>query len=325
MHHHRGTGRRAGAGAANVSAVAAVDCGTNSLRLLIAEPGPDGRLHDLRRELRMVRLGQDVDATGVFAPEALRRTFAACDEYAALIAEHDVTAIRCCATAAARDVANRDAFVRGMRDHLGVAPDVISGEEEAELSFRGATAGVGTLGLPGPYLVVDIGGGSTEFVLGQQRMETVQSVPMGSVRMTERHLHSDPPSAAEIAAAAADVDELLDRLEVRLADAATLVGVAGTVTTVAAMALRLTDYDPDRIHHARIPLAAVAESTARLLAMTRAERAALGFMHPGRADVIGAGSLVLDRICRRVADSLAVPEVLVSEHDILDGIAAGLL
>ncbi len=302
--------------------VAALDCGTNSLRLLVAEVRPDGGLRDLERELRIVRLGQDVDATRRFAAEALARTFAVCDEYADLIARHDVDAVRFCATSAARDVDNRDELVAGVRSRLGVELEVISGYEEAELTFAGATDGLDALGLTPPYLVADIGGGSTELVLGDGhgRARAAESLDVGSVRMTERHLAGDPPTHAQIEGATSDVDVVLDDVGIPLDEASTLVGVAGTITTVAAMVLDLPAYQPERVHHARLDVRAVHRVTARLLEMTRAERTALPFMHPGRADVIGAGALVLDRILAR----LDVSEVVVSEHDILDGIAASL-
>jgi exopolyphosphatase / guanosine-5'-triphosphate,3'-diphosphate pyrophosphatase len=307
-----------------VTTVAAIDCGTNSLRLLVAESAAGG-LRPLERELRIVRLGQDVDATGRFADDALARVFEACDEYADIIARHGVDSVRFCATSAARDVDNRDVFVDGVRSRFGVEPDVISGEEEAELTYTGATLDLDGAGLTPPYLVVDIGGGSTELVLGDGRMRSARSLDVGSVRMTERHLVDDPPTADQVDAATADIDAAYDSVDVPITDARTLVGVAGTITTVAAMVLDLPRYDSEQIHHARLPLQGVHDTTDRLLAMTRAERKALPFMHPGRADVIGGGALLLDRLLVRLADSLAAPEIVVSEQDILDGIAASLL
>jgi exopolyphosphatase/guanosine-5'-triphosphate,3'-diphosphate pyrophosphatase len=309
-----------------VTRVAALDCGTNSIRLLVAQC-VDGALRDVQRELRIVRLGQGVDATGRFAEDALRRLFVACEEYAAIIGRHRVDRVRFCATSAARDVANRADFLSGVRDRLGIVPEVISGEEEADLTYSGATWGLGSLDLRSPYLVVDIGGGSTELVLGDGHghVDAAQSHDIGSVRMTERHLTSDPPTDAQIEAAGADIDAVLDSSAVPVARARTLVGVAGTVTTVAAMVLDLPEYDSRRVHLARVGRSDVHRVTARLLAMRTAERAALPFMHPGRADVIGGGALLLDRLLARVAATLATPEVVVSEHDILDGIAASLL
>jgi exopolyphosphatase/guanosine-5'-triphosphate,3'-diphosphate pyrophosphatase len=298
--------------------VAAVDCGTNSIRLLVADV-TGGELREVDRRLTIVRLGQGVDATGRFAPEALIRTFAACDEYAGAVTAYGVERLRFVATSAAREVANADEFFTGVRKRFGVDPDVITGIEEAELSFRGATSGLRRV--EPPYLVADIGGGSTELVLGDERAVTVaQSLDMGSVRMTERHLRSDPATPDEIAAATADIDSLLSATTVPLDRTRTLVGVAGTVTTVAAVALDLPGYDRDMVHHARIDGDLLARTTRWLIGSTRAERARRGTIHPGRVDVIGAGALILDRLHRR----LGVDGVLVSEHDILDGVCLGL-
>lgn len=303
--------------------VAAIDCGTNSIRLLIADIN-EGAVTDIVRTMRIVRLGQGVDQTGQFAAEALDRTFAACDEYAAMIAEHWPARLRFVATSASRDVSNRDVFVGGVKARLGVEPDVISGDEEARLSFLGATADIVTSAdAPlSPYLVVDIGGGSTEFVLGDVAPQSAISVNIGCVRMTERHLQSDPPSEEQIARAIADIDAAIVRASevVPLRAARSLIGLAGSVTTVAALALDLHEYDPHAIHGSRISAGQVHAVTSELLAMTRRQRAALGPMHEGRVDVIGAGALVLDRIM--VATGL--PEVVVSERDILDGIARAL-
>lgn len=306
--------------------VAAIDCGTNSIRLLVAAADPGtGSLTELDRRLEVVRLGQDVDRTGQFAPEALERTFAACERYARIAAELGAERIRFVATSATRDAGNRDAFVDGVRERLGVTPEVITGMEEARLSFTGATRELsvpGLDGMPVPYLVVDIGGGSTEFVLGAGGPDSACSVDLGCVRTTERHLGADPPETAQVEAARTEVDASLEEVArtVPLDRARTLVGLAGTVTTVAAMVLDLPEYRPERIHHARIPADSVREATARLLAMPREQRAALGFMHPGRVDVIGGGALILERIVSRLEPHLASAEVLVSEHDILDGI-----
>ena len=307
--------------------VAAIDCGTNSIRLLVADLDPAaGTLVDVDRRMEVVRLGEGVDRTRRLSPQALERTFAACDRYAAAIADAAVETTRFVATSASRDVRNRDEFVVGVRRRLGVEPEVVTGHEEAALSFAGATRelrGVGGGTAHPLFLVVDIGGGSTEFVLGDRDIEAAVSVDVGCVRMTERHLREDPPTAAQVAAARSDVEAAVDLAaeSVALDRAATVVGLAGSVTTVAAMALDLPAYDSEAIHHSRIPAAQVTDVTERLLAMTHAERAALPFMHPGRVDVIGAGALVLDTVLRRTgADS-----VLVSEHDILDGIAWSLL
>ena len=302
--------------------VAAIDCGTNSIRLLVADVDGD-QLVDLDRRMEIVRLGQGVDRTGIFAPDALARTFQACEAYAVAIRGFGADRVRFVATSASRDVRNRDELVAGVRTALGVVPEVISGREEAHLSFVGATRELGTDTTGAPYLVVDIGGGSTELVLGASDVRAAISVDVGCVRMTERHLHSDPPTPDEVAAATADVDAALDRAAevVDVGSARTLVGLAGSVTTVAAMALGLPRYDSQRIHRSRLSREQVHDVAARLLAMPRSERAALPFMHPGRVDVIGAGALVLDRVLRRAAH---LDEVVVSEHDILDGIAWSL-
>jgi exopolyphosphatase/guanosine-5'-triphosphate,3'-diphosphate pyrophosphatase len=306
--------------------VAAIDCGTNSLRLLVADVDLRARsLADVDRRMEIVRLGQGVDATGRLAPDALARTLRALTGYAGIVAAAGATAVRMVATSATRDAANAADFVAGVRAVLGVAPEVLSGEEEARLSFTGATlelaAGPGQA--PPPYLVADIGGGSTEFVLGDAAGVTAAvSVDIGCVRMTERHLHGDPPAPAEVAAARADIDAALDVVAAKIpvAGARTLAGLAGSVTTVAALALGLDSYDAARIHHSRIGVGQVRAQTARLLAMPQAERARLAVMHPGRVDVIGGGALVLTAIM----DRFGFGEVLVSEHDILDGIAWSL-
>ncbi|MEV6169517.1 Ppx/GppA phosphatase family protein [Streptomyces sp. NPDC051954] len=306
--------------------VAAIDCGTNSIRLLVADVDPEnGQLVDLDRRMTIVRLGQGVDRTGRLAPEALERTFAACREYAAIIKEHGAERLRFVATSASRDAENRDEFVRGVLDILGVEPEVISGEQEAGFSFTGATKELaGSDHLAKPYLVVDIGGGSTEFVVGDDQVRAARSVDVGCVRMTERHLVregvvSDPPSDGQIAAMRADIEAALDLAEqtVPLREAHTLVGLAGSVTTVSAIAQDLPEYDSVAIHHSRVSHDRVREITEQLLRSTHAERAAIPSMHPGRVDVIGAGALVLLSIMERIG----AEEVVVSEHDILDGIA----
>ena len=303
--------------------VAAVDCGTNSIRLLIADIDPERTVAtDIARELRIVRLGEGVDRTGRLSPAALDRTIGALREYAGLIARAEPAAVRMVATSATRDAENAQEFVDQVKEVLGIAPGVVSGDEEAWLSFTGATRELS--GTPAPYLVTDIGGGSTEFVLGgPEGVSGVRSVDIGCVRMTERHLRTDPPRDAEIAAATRDIDAALDLVAASIpaARARTLVGLAGSVTTVAAIALGLESYDSDRIHHSRIPAGRVHEITTALLGQTRAQRADIGVMHPGRVDVIGAGALVLDRIMAR----FGFAEVLVSEHDILDGIAWSLV
>ncbi len=344
-------GRRSGV----MTRVAALDCGTNSLRLLVADAGRRGELADVVRLMEIVRLGQGVDRTGRLMPEALSRTFEALRRYAEIIAANDATVVRMVATSATRDAANAAEFTSGVRSLLGIEPEVVSGEEEAALSFVGATAELAATGPPGPYLVVDIGGGSTEFVLGGGqdslgqgwpggqgspegqgwpggqgrrgasaggRIAASASVDIGCVRMTERHLHSDPPGPSEIAAATSDIDAALDRVAREVPDAgeATLIGLAGSVTTLAGIALGLQAYDSSATHHARITAVQVRAVARQLLGQTRAQRAAIGVMHPGRVDVIGAGVLILDRLMAR----FGFHDVLVSEHDILDGIAWSL-
>ena len=308
--------------------VAAIDCGTNSIRLLVADVDlAAGTLVDLDRRMEVVRLGQGVDRTGRLAPEALERTLDAARRYAAVCADLGVESTRFVATSASRDAENRQDFVDGVRDALGVEPEVIGGHEEASLSFRGA---VGVLGgaHPGPFLVVDIGGGSTELVLGATSVAAAHSMDVGCVRLTERHLHSDPPTPEEVAAASGDVEAALDAAsrDVPLGRTATLVGLAGSVTTVTAHALDLERYDPARIDGAALPVERVLESCRALLGQTRARRAALPFMHPGRVDVIGAGALVWSAVVARVQaevgrDGRRLRTVVTSEHDILDGIA----
>jgi exopolyphosphatase/guanosine-5'-triphosphate,3'-diphosphate pyrophosphatase len=309
--------------------VAAIDCGTNSIRLLIADVGADGRLVDLVRRMEIVRLGQGIDRTGVIAPEAMERTLAMTREYAAQCREHGVDAVRFVATSASRDARNAGEFVEGVRAAFGdldVSPEVVEGVVEAELSFTGATGDLRALALRGPYLVVDLGGGSTELVRGTAQVEAAFSMDVGSVRMTERHLHDDPPSADQVAAARLDVMTALDVAEevVDLGAVGAVVGLAGTITTITAHALRLGAYDPEASHLAQIPAEVLRDACRSLLAMTRAERATLGFLHPGRVDVIGGGALVwlavLDRVLARSPDAV----IVTSEHDILDGIALSL-
>lgn len=299
--------------------VAAIDCGTNSIRLLIADV-EGGHLRDVVRTMTIVRLGEGIDRTGRFAAAALARTFAATEEFAAQIRAHGVDQVRFCATSASRDAANKEELIEGVFSRLGVAPEIIPGEEEAALSFTGATAGFPEES--GPFLVVDIGGGSTEFVLGTRSVEAAISVDIGCVRMTERHMHSDPATEAQIAATIADVDAAITRamLVVPTSRTQRLVAVAGTATTVAAAALDLDAYRPDLIHGSVLSQEQVRGVRDRFLAMTRGERAELPYMHPGRVDVIAAGALVLARIMER----LDMPAVTVSEHDILDGIAFAL-
>ena len=304
--------------------VSAIDCGTNSIRLLIADT--DGTaLTDVVREMRVVRLGQGVDATGAFAPEALERTFAAIDEYAELITGHGAEHVRFVATSATRDAANRETFFAGVRERLSIDAEVITGEEEAELSFIGATAGLGA-SVDYPALVMDLGGGSTELVLGTDVVDSAFSMDIGCVRMTERHMHSNPPTEQEIAAAVADIDEWYDRARqtVETSQARTLVGVAGTITTVTAAYLDLEEYDPHAIHGAQLDVDCALGTCQKLATMTREERAALPYMHPGRVDVIGAGATVFSRLITRIVADAPGLTIRTSETDILDGIALGV-
>lgn len=306
--------------------VAAIDCGTNSIRLLVCDlDAVRGEVAEVDRRTTIVRLGEGVDRTGVFAAAALARTFAAVDEYAEAIRDAGAERVRFVATSAARDVDNRAEFAAGIRARLGVDPEVVSGDEEARLSYDGATRGLrdresgGGEPIRRPVVVVDIGGGSTEFVYRDGDSGPVRglSLDIGSVRMTERHLHSDPPTLDEIASARADIDAALDRLDLSPDDVGTVVGVAGTVTTVAAMVLGLEAYDRDRIDLSVLPVHEVNAAVEALVAMTVEERRALGYMAPGRADVIGGGALIVGLTMRR----LGAESLLVSEHDILDGIA----
>jgi exopolyphosphatase / guanosine-5'-triphosphate,3'-diphosphate pyrophosphatase len=315
--------------------VAAVDCGTNSLRLLVADVDLDRtEMTDVARRMEIVRLGQGVDQTGRLAPEALTRMVGVLREYADIIAGSAAQSVRMVATSATRDADNAAEFIRRVKEVLGVAPEVLSGAQEAMLSFTGATVELAADG-GGPFLVADIGGGSTEFVLGEaatvaatatagpaEAVSNAISVNIGCVRMTERHLRGDPPTGEQVAAATADIDAALDKVAGALLvrQARTLIGLAGSVTTVAAIAMGLPAYEAARIHHARVSAADVHAVSRALLAQTRTARAAIGVMHPGRVDVIGGGALVLDRIMER----FGFDEVLVSEHDILDGIAWSL-
>lgn len=300
--------------------LAAIDCGTNTIKLLIGSV-EGGQLAVLEREARMVRLGQDLDRTGVIAPEALARAFAAVEEYAALIRQHDVERIRFVATSATRDADNASEFTRGVHARLGVDPEVVSGTEEAALAYDGAFRNLSaTPALP--VLVLDIGGGSTELILGDESGPRASySMQIGSVRLHERHLHTDPPTPAEIAACVADIDAALDACPVDPAEAATVIGVAGTITTITAGVLGLPVYDREAIDQGRLAVADVQALIDRILAMSVEERKALGWMHPGRADVIGAGGLILSRVLARAGTR----ELVVSESDILDGIAWSLV
>lgn len=310
--------------------VAAIDCGTNSIRLLVAEKLDSG-LNYLARRSEIVRLGQGVDVSGRIADEAMARTLLVTREYAQICREHGVDAVRFVATSASRDASNAAEFTDGVRQAFAafdydVAPEVVSGLEEASLSFTGAVAGLGA-DVEGPYLVVDLGGGSTELVRGTRDVEQSISLDIGSVRLTERHLRSDPPTEAEIDAALADIGSALDEAEqaVDLTQVTSLVGLAGSITTVTAHALDLPTYDSSRIHGARLTTDAIIASCDAIVGGSRAQRRAMGFMHPGRVDVIGAGALIWRAIVERVAERAGIDSSVTSESDILDGIAMSLL
>ena len=310
--------------------VGAIDCGTNSIRLLIADVDRDsGSLTDVVRRMEIVRLGHAVDRTGLIAPEAMTRTLVQAREYASQCSELGVDRVRFVATSASRDASNAQEFVDGVRGafaDFGVVPEVITGHDEASLSFRGATGDLQSGAVPGPYLVVDIGGGSTEFVRGTHGVEQAMSVDVGCVRLTERHLRSDPPTPEQIAAATSDVEAAIDRVGavVDFSGISTLVGLAGSVTTITAHALRLPTYDAARIHLSELPPPDVIDACTSLLSMARADRAGLGFMHEGRVDVIGAGALVWRTIVQRLQRDAGITRVVTSEHDILDGIALSI-
>jgi exopolyphosphatase / guanosine-5'-triphosphate,3'-diphosphate pyrophosphatase len=298
-----------------VTRVAAIDCGTNSIRLLVADLDGAG-LTDVTRRMEIVRLGQGVDRTGVLAPEAIERTRVALVDYAKEIDRLGATRVRMVATSASRDARNAADFRAMVTDVLGTPPEVVTGDEEARLSFTGAVRGLP----PARYLVVDIGGGSTEFVVGSSTVDAAVSVDIGCVRMTERHLRSDPPTPAEIAAARTDIEHAVDAALATVGKEPNVVGLAGSVTTVTAVSIGLGTYEPQLIHHAQLSTVDSTRIAAELLAMTRAQRLAMPVMHPGRADVIGAGALILATILERAgADGC-----IASEHDILDGIAWSL-
>jgi exopolyphosphatase/guanosine-5'-triphosphate,3'-diphosphate pyrophosphatase len=331
--------------------VAAVDCGTNTIRLLVADLDPaTGGQVDVERELRYVRLGQGVDRTGQLAPEAVDRTLAAVNDYAARCRSHGVEQIRCGATSAVRDASNAEDFLAAMTERLGTRPQVLEGSEEARLSWLGAMRGLAGVGagvpsdepigagvpsdettggphgpLPEPQLVVDIGGGSTELIIGVgDHVESATSLDIGSVRITERHLIGDPPTQNQAAAAAADVDaafDSLDRAGPTLSRVAAVIGVAGSITTIAAQVLLRSGGDPSRVHHARLSIGDVIDTCTALVAASVEERRALPYMPAGRADVIGGGAVILERLLPRLAPTLGLDRLVVSEHDILDGLA----
>ena len=303
-----------------MSRVAAIDCGTNSIRLLIADI-TIGKFQEVLRTMEIVRLGQGVDENKSFHPDAIVRTLTAVKSFRDLIASKGVEKIRFCATSATRDAANRDLFIDGVREILGVQVEVIPGEEEARLSFLGATKELDQN--QSPFLVVDIGGGSTEFVLGSEKVDSAKSVNIGCVRMSERHLTSQPPTMDQIAKAIVDIDFAISQAAsvVPITTAKSLIAVAGTATTVAAAALELSEYDRYAIHLSRISAEKVHKVAQMFQSMSKDKIASLGYMHPGRVDVITAGSLVLSRIMATTGAS----EFVASESDILDGIAWSLI
>jgi exopolyphosphatase/guanosine-5'-triphosphate,3'-diphosphate pyrophosphatase len=302
-----------------LSRVAAIDCGTNSIRLLIADV-TGGNFKEVLRTMEIVRLGQGVDQNKSFHPDAIARTLSAVEKFAQLIASKGVEKIRFCATSATRDASNRELFTNGVKKILGVEVEVIPGEQEAALSFIGATKELSQS--DGSFLVVDIGGGSTEFVFGSEKVEFAKSVNIGCVRMSERHLNLQPPTMAQIAEAIIDIDLAITQAAkvVPISQAKSLVAVAGTATTVAAAALKLAEYDRYLIHLSRISAPAVHQVAAMFQSMNKDQITALGYMHPGRVDVITAGALVLSRIMAATGAS----EFIASESDILDGIAWSL-
>ncbi len=303
-----------------MSRVAAIDCGTNSIRLLVADVNGDN-LGEIDRQMRIVRLGEGVDATGFFNLEAVERTLTALKEYQEIMVSKGVEKIRFCATSATRDARNRNIFVDGVREIIGIEPEVISGQEEANLSFIGAVRELKYQ--EPPFLVVDIGGGSTEFVYGEKEVIFAKSVNIGCVRMRERHFTALPPNPKEIQLAVEDIDKAINNASqlVPIKEAKTLVAVAGTATTVAASALELNEYDRHSIHLAQIPANKVYEVAQKFLLMSAEELSKLGYMHPGRVDVIAAGALVLSRIMK----ATGATEFIASETDILDGMALSII
>ncbi|RDI52820.1 Ppx/GppA phosphatase family protein [Nocardia mexicana] len=310
--------------------VAAVDCGTNSIRLLIADVGADKQLSDVHREMRIVRLGQGVDATGELNSEAIERTRIALHDYVDRMLDAGVTRVRMVATSATRDARNRDDFFTAAAAELGrVVPgaqaEVITGDEEARLSFSGAVGELSSA--EGPFVVVDLGGGSTEVVLGNSHgVEAAYSADIGCVRITERCLHGNPPTPEEVVSARFFAAQRLAQAfgVVPVERAHTWVGVAGTMTTIAAVALNLPEYDSERVHLTRLSLEELRAVCHRLVKMDHDERAALGPMHPGRVDVIGGGAVISEVLADELARRAGIGELIVSEHDILDGIAMSI-
>jgi exopolyphosphatase/guanosine-5'-triphosphate,3'-diphosphate pyrophosphatase len=305
--------------------LASMDVGTNSTRLLVADVAGGRIRRQLDREMVITRLGKGVDRTRRFDPGALARTLEVVGDYAATCKRRGVEAVRVAATSATRDAANRQEFLDGVRSLVGVEPEVLSGAEEAAASFLGATWDLAAGESATPTLVFDIGGGSTELIAGVglgQDPPTVVSLDIGNVRLTERHIHSDPPTPEEVAAVRADAEGELATAKEQLGDQPVerVVGVGGTATTLTAVSLGLDAYDPERVHRATLTAEDVAATVERLCAMTVAQKAALPVMPAGREDVIATGGLIMDSICR----VFGFPEVTVSETDILDGVLLGL-
>ena len=299
--------------------VAAIDCGTNSIRLLITDIDKEKNIdHDVVREIRIVRLGEGVDKTKAFSPRALERTFKAIDEYEELLTKHKVEHLKFVATSATRDALNKAMFIKGVIDRLRVVPEVIPGTLEAKLSFDGATKSLRSKHTAA-FLIIDLGGGSTELVIGDKEIEGAYSMNVGCVRMTERHTPGGNPTKEQEEAIRSDVRKELAKAKEKVdwAKAKTVVGVAGTVTTVAAHALGLTKYDPEVLHGAEITAEQISKTAQDFINFSIEERKALPYMHEGRIEVITAGAIVLDEVMK----ALGAKTLIASERDILDGVA----
>jgi len=298
--------------------VAAIDCGTNSIRLLISDiDTATNTATDLVREMRIVRLGEGVDKTNAFLPSALERTFKAVDEYEKLLLKHNVEHVRFVATSATRDAQNKAMFIKGVIDRLRIVPEVIAGVEEAALSFDGATRSLRQKHTA-PFLVIDLGGGSTELVIGDKEPTGAYSMDVGCVRMTERHTPGGNPTKEQEEAIRTDVRNALKvaGTKVDWKKAQTVVGVAGTITTVAAHVLNLKTYDPDVLHGAIITAEQISQTAQDFISLTPTQRGALPYMHEGRIEVITAGSIVLDEVMK----GIGAKTLIASERDILDGV-----
>ena len=298
--------------------VAAIDCGTNSIRLLISDiDTATNTATDVVREMRIVRLGEGVDKTNAFLPSALERTFKAVEEYDKLLLKHNVEHVRFVATSATRDAQNKAMFIKGVIDRLRIVPEVIAGVEEAALSFDGATRSLRQKH-SAPFLIIDLGGGSTELVIGDKEPTGAYSMDVGCVRMTERHTPGGNPTKEQEEAIRTDVRNALKvaGTKVDWETAKTVVGVAGTITTVAAHVLNLKTYDPDVLHGASITAEQISQTAQEFITLTPAQRGALPYMHEGRIEVITAGSIVLDEVMK----GIGAQTLIASERDILDGV-----